>query len=160
LAPNHFWLAHEFVKRDSIVLDERLEVDIPQDSVAQLKTEKGLDPTIKERDGRRIYSWKHANLKREDEKNQEDLDGPKPPQIQMTRFRSWDEVGGWYDPLQRDRIAPDQMIRAKVAELTRGLTGDLEKVKALYNYVAKNFRYVSISFGQGRYQPHTATEVF
>jgi tetratricopeptide (TPR) repeat protein len=165
LAPNHFWLNHEFLKRNRIVLDEHLEVNIPQDSLAQLKTETGLDPAIKEQDGRRIYSWKHANLKREekekdDEKEKEDSDEPKPPQIQMTTFKSWDEVGQWYASLQRDRIAPDDKIRAKAAEQTQGLNGDLEKVEALYNYVAKNFRYVSLSFGQGRYQPHAAAEIF
>jgi tetratricopeptide (TPR) repeat protein len=169
LAPNHFWFEHEFLKRAWIVLDERLEVNIPQGSVAQLKTEPGLDPVIKEEDGRRIYSWKHANLKREDadkddekndEKKKEEFDGPKPPQIQMTTFKSWDEIGQWYASLQRDRVTPDDKIRAKVAEQSKGLNGDLEKVEALYNYVAKNFRYVSLSFGQGRYQPHAAAEIF
>src|SRR5262245_38563863 len=169
LAPNHFWLEHDFLKRNWIVLDERLEVDIPQGSAPQLKTEAGLDPVIKEQDGRRVYSWKHANLEREDadkddekgdEKKKEEFDGPKPPQVQMTTFKSWDEVGQWYASLQRDRIAPDDKIRAMVAEQAKGLNGDLEKVEALYNYVAKNFRYVSLSFGQGRYQPHAATEIF
>ena len=36
---------------------------------------------------------------------------------------------------------------------------DQEKIEALYEFVAKNFRYVSLSLGQGRYQPHAATEV-
>jgi tetratricopeptide (TPR) repeat protein len=169
LAPNHFWLEHDFLKGAWITLDERLEIDIPHGSAPQLKTEAGLDPVVKEQNGRRVYSWKHANLKREDadkddekddEKKKEGLDGPKQPQIQMTTFKSWDEVGQWYASLQRDRITPDDKIRAKVLEQARGLNGDLEKVEALYNYVAKNFRYVSLSFGQGRYQPHPATEVF
>jgi tetratricopeptide (TPR) repeat protein len=32
-------------------------------------------------------------------------------------------------------------------------------VEALYDYVAKNFRYVSLSLGLGRYQPHAAADV-
>jgi len=163
LAPNHFWFAHEFLKHNWIVLDERLEVDIPQDSVVKLKTEPGLDPIVREQQGRRVYSWKHASLKRkekDDENNKEESDEPKPPQIQMTTFKSWDEVGQWYAAMQRDRITPDDKIRAKAAEQARGLNNDLEKIEALYKYVAKNFRYVSLSFGQGRYQPHAAAEVF
>ena len=31
---------------------------------------------------------------------------------------------------------------------------------ALYNYVAQNIRYVSLSFGLGRFQPHSAADVF
>src|SRR5215468_9826495 len=77
LAPNHFWFEHEFLKRDRVTLDERLEVNIPQDSAPQLKTEAGLDPVVKEQDGRRIYSWKHANLKQEDYEKNSEKDGEK-----------------------------------------------------------------------------------
>ena len=50
-------------------------------------------------------------------------------------------------------------MRAKAQELTKGLNTDMEKVEALYDYVAKNFRYVSLSLGVGRYQPHAASDV-
>lgn len=169
LAPNHFWLEHNFIMNDAIVLDERLEVSIPQAKAVKLKVEPGLDPNIREENGRRIYSWKHASLKREEKNDKKtkiaeplktpEPDEPKPPQVQMTTFKSWDEIGQWYADLQRDRIIPDDKIRARVAEQTRGLNSDGDKIKALYGYVAKNFRYVSLSFGQGRYQPHAATEI-
>ncbi len=35
----------------------------------------------------------------------------------------------------------------------------MAKVKALYDYVSRNIRYVSLSFGLGRIQPHAASEV-
>jgi len=170
LAPNHFWLEYSFVKADAIVLDERLEVSIPQTKAVKLKVEPGLDPIIKEESGRRVYSWKHSNLKRaeKDDKKESktaersktsETEEAKPPHVQMTTFKNWDEVGRWYAELQRDRIIPDDKIRARVAEQTRGLSNDGDKIKALYGYVAKNFRYVSLSFGQGRYQPHAAAEI-
>lgn len=170
LAPNHFWLEYDFVKNDTIVLDERLEVNIPQNSAVKLKVEPRLDPTIKEENGRRLYSWAHANLKRQEKSdkkdsktgslpNPRDPDEPKLPQIQMTTFKNWEEVGRWYAELQRSLIIPDDKIRAKVAELTRGRKNDVEKIETLYGYVAKNIRYVSLSFGQGRYRPHAATEI-
>ncbi|HEU4598075.1 MAG TPA: tetratricopeptide repeat protein, partial [Pyrinomonadaceae bacterium] len=65
----------------------------------------------------------------------------------------------WYAVLERDRSVPDDKIRAKVAELVRGREGERAKVEALYEYVAKNFRYVSLSLGRGRYQPHAAADV-
>src|SRR5574341_1273847 len=168
LAANHFWLNHDFIKRDLIVLDERLEVNIPADSSVKLKTEKGFDPVVKEQDGRRFYTWQHSVLKREEEKDddkeaarrrREELEDPKPPTVQMTTFKSWDEVGQWYAGLERDRTTPDDKIRAKVAELIRDRKNDQEKIEAIYEFVAKNFRYVSLSLGQGRYQPHAAAEV-
>src|SRR5581483_12229685 len=169
-APNQFWVEHNFTKEPLIVLNETLEVNIPQTSQVKLKNENGLDPVIKEENGRRIYLWKHAHPQHEDKKDKESDPGEllrmleaereKSPQIQMTTFKGWDEIGKWYDDLQRDRIVPNDKIRAKVAELTKGKNTDLEKIEAIYGFVAKNFRYVSLSFGIGRYQPHLATEIF
>jgi len=169
LAPNNFWLEHDFVTREVIVLDDGLEVNIPLDSKVKLKTEPGFEPTIKDQGDRRIYSWKHANLKRDesDDKDKDDDDSrnddasePRGPHVQITTFQSWDDVGKWYADLERTRIVPDDKIKAKAEELIRGLTTDKEKIEALYQFVAKNFRYVSLSLGQGRYQPHAAADVF
>jgi tetratricopeptide (TPR) repeat protein len=169
VAQNNFWLEQDFSNPQSLIIfDDQLEVNIPSESKVKLKTAKGVDASIKEQDGRRIYTWKYANLKREekDEKAEaaknkaDDNDEPKPPQIQMTTFQNWDEVGQWYAGLERDRIVPDEKVKAKTEELVKGLTDDKAKIEALYQYVAKNFRYVSLSLGQGRYQPHAAADVY
>jgi tetratricopeptide (TPR) repeat protein len=168
LAANHFWLEHDFFEPGTlIVFNEQLEVNIPKDSKVKLKTEPGKEATIKEADDRRIYSWAYKSLKRINKEDEEktkkkrfDDDEPKPPQVQMTTFQNWGEVGDWYETLEKERVLPDEKIRAKVAELLRGRTTEKEKIQALYEYVAKNFRYVSLSLGQGRYQPHAAADVF
>ena len=168
LAPNHFWLEHKFFKPGAlIVLDEQLEVNIPRDSNVKLKTEPGKEPAVKDQDDRRIYSWKYASLKRQKDDDDEDDkkkgsedDDPEPPQVQMTTFQSWSEVGNWYRSLEKERTTPDERIRTKAEEIIRGRTSEQEKIQALYEYVAKNFRYVSLSLGQGRYQPHAASDVF
>ena len=168
LAPNHFWLEHKFFKPGAlIVLDEQLEVNIPRDSNVKLKTDPGKPPAVKDQDDRRIYSWKYASLKRkkddddeEDKKKRREDDEPEPPDVQMTTFQSWSEVGNWYRSLEKERTTPDERIRTKAEEIIRGRTSEQEKIQALYEYVAKNFRYVSLSLGQGRYQPHAASDVF
>lgn len=172
LAQNHFWVEHDFITAGPIVINDELIVNIPATSKVKLKTEPGYDATtVKEENGRRVYTWKHAQLKKEsddDEKDKEktedneteekDLDEIR-PHVQLTTFQSWDEVGQWYAGLQRDRVVPDEKIRIKAEEIIKGRTTEKEKVTALYEYVAKNFRYVSLSLGQGRYQPHAAAEV-
>lgn len=172
LAQNHFWAEHNFIKKGAIVLDDMLTINIPSTSKVKLKTEPGFEPTIKEQDGRSIYSWKHANLKPDSEEDDKDKDKDSEqaetgeedadefhPDVQMTTFQSWDEVGQWYAALQRDRIVPDEKIKLKAEEIIKGQTTEKEKAQALYEYVAKNFRYVSLSLGQGRYQPHAAADV-
>src|SRR5690349_1715525 len=104
LAQNHFWAEHDFVKKGVIVLDDELTINIPSESKVKLKTEPDFDPAIKEQDGRRIYSWKHAQLKPESEEADKDKDkdgdeegSDQPdsdefhPDVQMTTFQSWDE---------------------------------------------------------------------
>ncbi len=61
--------------------------------------------------------------------------------------------------LEKDRRQPNDAIKAKAAQLVEGKSTDMEKVKALYDFVSRDFRYVSLSFGLGRYQPHAASEV-
>ncbi len=164
LAVGQFWLEHDFLK-DAIVLDERLEVSVPRDRAIKLKTQPGAEPMVTEEGDRRIYRWKSSNLQREDEESDEAKPRKKPrkrlegPAVQLTTFQSWEEVGRWYAGLERERATPNAAVRAKAQELIHGRETDLEKIEALYDFVAKNFRYVSLSFGLGRYQPHTASEV-
>jgi tetratricopeptide (TPR) repeat protein len=171
LAQNHFWLEHSFVTRSLIVLDDQLTVNIPAASKVKLKTEPGFEPTIKDEGDRRVYSWKHSNLKSEseeedkdkDEADEDDAESEEAEEfranVQLTTFQSWEEVGQWYANLQKDRIVPDDKIKVKAEEVIRGLQTEKEKVLALYEFVAKNFRYVSLSLGQGRYQPHPAADI-
>ncbi len=164
LAPGQFWLEHDFLK-DAIVLDETLEVNVPRARAVKLKTQPGADPNITEEGDRKIYRWKSSRLRREEEGQDQAKPGKKPPKkpkrpaVQLTTFQSWEEVGGWYAALVRERATPTGAIRAKAEELVRGRATPTEKIEALYDFVGKNFRYVSLSFGLGRYQPHAAAEV-
>ncbi len=167
LAPGQFWTEFDFDK-NNIVLDEELEVDIPKGRSIKLKVKPGVEPKISEEKGRRIYRWTSSHLEREDDSKNKDKDKKKKkkhkpeddvPAVQLTTFSSWEDVGRWYASLDHDRRQPTPEIRAKADELTKGLTTDMDKVEALYDYVAKNFRYVSLSLGLGRYQPHAASDV-
>ncbi len=161
LLPNHFWMEYAFEKQ-TIVLDEQLEINLPREREIKLKTLPGFEPVISDQGGRRSYRWKSSNLQREsdaDKKKKPKTPKPERPDIELSTLRSWDEVGRWYWELQKDRITPTPAVRAKAAELVRGKKTELEKIEALYDFVATNFHYVSLSFGLGRYQPHPAGEI-
>jgi tetratricopeptide (TPR) repeat protein/transglutaminase-like putative cysteine protease len=170
LAAGQFWADYDFDK-NNIMLDEELDVDVPSDRPLELKNKPGHDPKVSDANGRRIYHWTSSHLEREDDqKDKDDKDKDKKkkkkkksdeerPDIQLTTFVSWEQIGRWYASLDKDRRAPSPEVRAKAEELTKGLDNDLDKVQALYDFVAKNFRYVSLSLGLGRYQPHAASDV-
>jgi len=133
----------------------------------KLKTKPGMGPKITEENGRRIYRWSSSHLAREEEdKSNETLKKKKKkkpedeiPAVQLTSFASWEGVGRWYAGLEKDRRVPSTAVRAKAEELTKGLPTDMAKIEALYDYTAKDFRYVGLSLGLGRYQPHSADDV-
>jgi len=164
LAPGQFWMEYDFDKT-SITLDEQLEVNIPRERTIKLKNKSEFAPKVSEEDGRRIYRWTSSHLVREDDdkdkskKKKKKLE-PEPPAVQLTTFGSWEEVGRWYAALERERRMPTPEIRAKVEGLIKGLASDSDRVQTLYDYVSTNFRYVSLSLGVGRYQPHSAADVF
>src|SRR5580700_4383422 len=168
LAAGQFWADYDFDKT-SIMLDEQLDVDVPADRPLKLKNKPGMDPKVTEENGRRMYHWASSHLEREDDSKDKDKDKDKKkkkkrpdddrPDVQLTTFVSWEQIGRWYASLEKDRRAPSLEVRAKADELTKGLNTQLDKVEGLYDYVAKNFRYVSLSLGLGRYQPHAAADV-
>jgi tetratricopeptide (TPR) repeat protein len=164
LAPGQFWTSYQFIK-NAVVLDEQLEISIPREREVNLKNQT-IQPRMREENGRRIYLWKTSNLESlsvEEQRKAQSYDAVRglrpPPDVLVSSFRSWEEVGQWYEGLQREQIQPTPEVRAKAEELTKGLLDDDAKVHAIYNYVSLRYRYVAISFGIGRYQPHAAAAI-
>jgi tetratricopeptide (TPR) repeat protein len=163
LAPGNFWTEYDFA-RQGAVLDEALEVDVPADVAVTLRTQPGFDAKTTEAGGRRVYRWHSSHMPGNEEaerkawiearKNETDR-----PAVRLTTFQKWEDVGRWYAALESSQRRPSDEVRRKAEELTRGLSSPAEKVEALYDYVAKNFRYVSLSLGLGRYQPRGASDV-
>jgi hypothetical protein len=72
---------------------------------------------------------------------------------------SWQDISNWYNDLIKSQISIDEEIEQIVHELTTGLTEDKEKLRALFEWVRDQVRYVSVSIGIGGYQPHPVTEI-
>src|SRR5438105_489918 len=152
------------VQTDGVVLDERLELDVPRGSYVKVKSAPGIESQVSDSGDRRVYRWKHANLEVPSENARrrraaEDPWIPRVHSVQVSTFRSWEDVGRWYDDLAREREAVGPEIRAKAQDLVRDRRTLRDTLEALYDFVSKDFRYVSLSFGVGRYQPHAAKDV-
>jgi len=158
-APGNFWDEAEFM-RGSIVLDERISYDVPRQTHVQVKTEGGPEPRITENGNRRTYIWQRANLTIDTTGRQATfLSRGQHHSVSLTTFRSWAEVGQWYQGLERDRETVTPEIQQRAAQLVRGRTTLRDSIAALYDFVSQRVRYVSLQFGLGRYQPHPAADV-
>jgi tetratricopeptide (TPR) repeat protein/transglutaminase-like putative cysteine protease len=161
LAPGQFWFEHNF-SDGAIVLDERLELNLPRDREIRIKTQTGAEPEIHAEGDRRIYLWKRSNLAhapQNEPKKKSVSRETNPPAVELSTFTSWEQVAQWYANLEQGLPALTPELRAKAQDLTAGRMAEEEKIRALYDYVSKNIRYVSLSFGGGRYQPHGAAEI-
>jgi tetratricopeptide (TPR) repeat protein len=164
LIPGQFWVNYEF-EHDEVVIEETLKISVPSERAIKLKN-RGPKFQVSTEGNRRIYNWTYSNPKRKpDSENDEGVQWKQArglqdqPDILVSSFTSWDEVGQWYEGLQRERVRPSPEIEAKAAELTKGAADDQRKLRSIYDYVSTKFRYIGIAFGVGRYQPHSASEV-
>jgi tetratricopeptide (TPR) repeat protein len=147
-----------------ITLDDTFEVNLPRNRELHVKTSNGIAPPAIKNDGDRcIYTWHSSFTKRpDDSSNDDNKKKPKPPEhpdVQVSTFSNWQQLGQWYAELQKPRATVSPAVQAKADQLVRGLSTPADKARAVYNYVSENIRYVSLSFGLGRYQPHSADEV-
>lgn len=164
LATGEFWYEHRFPSQVAVTRAS-LEIDVPKARDLKIKSPKRKYATAEAGD-RRTYSWVVENIvpdrkekERDDAEQAEDESDDESPDVQLTTFKDWQQVARWYAKLQGERVVVDETIQKKAAELTRGTTMPLEKAQKIYDYVAKDIRYVSLSFGVGRFQPHAAPEV-
>ena len=166
------WQIWDLVSND-VCLDEQVELSVSAKVAVKTSTTGADGPTLRAELGHNIWTWKTSNM----------FHGVRPlvlpssnalpdvrsllktpprmysRRIWITSFADWAEISAWYSGLERDRRIPTAEVKAKAEELTRDLHSDLEKLRAIYNYVARDIRYVSLSFGVGRFQPHFAADV-
>ncbi len=174
-APGRFWGVAGFTGKDRVALAESVTLRVPKGVSATVWSPK-LPVTPVEEASYRVYRWTSSQLetttgpaaeaRAEAEKKRaltpeeiaDRTDGAL-PQIAWTNFPDWAAVGAWYRELAKDRVTPDAAIKAKATELIAGKTTDEDKVRALYSFVSGDIRYIGVALGQGRYQPHLASEV-
>ena len=167
LIPGQFWYAYNFA-HDDIVLDEQLQISVPRDRAVKWKSPE-VKPAITEEGARRVFTWAASNPERKTTEQEEKETESRqyqavrglfpPPEVQFSTFQSWEEIGRWYGSLQQERVKPSPEVSAKAAELTKGQADEDAKIRAIYNYVSTQYRYIGIAFGIGRFQPHSAAEV-
>lgn len=161
LAPGHFWYADSYFTA-GICLQETIKIDLPAGLPVKLRN-SDPQPSVQDAGGRRIYTFTHSNLKHAEESKipdwEKNTNGAPLPDLELSSFTSWAEVGAWYNSLQQPKIEVTPEIRAKAEELTKGNTSDDEKLHAIYDFVSTRFRYIGVDLSLARYTPHSASDV-
>ncbi len=159
---NETWITGGYNFQSSeLTLATTYALKLPQDWSIQWKVRNSeIEPQItSNQDGTIEYIWAVGEmpaLKIEDGMpNINDVT----PRLTYSSIQSWERVYDWYKNLAKDRYTPDEQIMQTVEDLTQYFTTDESKIRAIYDYVARQIRYVGIELGQSAYQPSPAVEV-
>jgi len=158
LVPGQFWYIYNFT-RNLVVLKEILEVRVPRDKRPKI-VNADLKPVITEDGAEGVYTWTTSNTgPTKPVGTGEEPAEPAKPSVQFSTFTTWQQVGEWYGSLAQQQAKVTPAIQAKADDLVKGIPAGPARVQAIYDFVSSHIRYIGLSFGIGRYQPHTATAV-
>ena len=143
----------------------------PKDYLVRYKPVNcNIQPVITESGDKKIYTWEIKNLlAMKTESNSPSLKELAPcvmlaPSVFEAQgykgdMTTWEGFGKFIYQLKLGRDVLPDAVKAKVHELTDNIKDDHQKVYALYDYLQKNTRYISIQLGIGGWQPFDATYV-
>lgn len=72
---------------------------------------------------------------------------------------TWEKYGQWINDLWAGKDILTSKEKIRIGALLTGKPDTLDRIKALYQYLQENTRYVSITLGLGGYQPFDAITV-
>lgn len=77
--------------------------------------------------------------------------------VHVSTFDTWDAVGAWYWGLVREQFDVDDEVRKRTRELTKNLTNDADKARAIYRFATET-RYVALELGIEGIRPRRAAQ--
>jgi transglutaminase-like putative cysteine protease len=78
---------------------------------------------------------------------------------QQTYFKTIDDQYKWCYGIIKDNPDDAEALKTKATEITNGVTGDINKVKTMLNWVHQNIRYIAYEDGIAAFKPAKATDV-
>jgi len=121
--------------------------------------------------GVREYLWEVKDLPRLDAEPGMPGPGEGTRYVHVSTYGSWDEVARFYEGLVREQLKPGPEVRAtadRIAAEVRAKDGNAgrpdkelraEMVRAVYDFVVTNTRYVGLEFGIHGYKPYQVDQI-
>jgi tetratricopeptide (TPR) repeat protein len=78
--------------------------------------------------------------------------------VHVSTYKTWQQLGQWYWGLIKDQFDLDDETRQLAHDIVKGKTTEADRVKAVYDWVVKNTRYVALEFGIYGFKPHRSVQ--
>lgn len=118
----------------------------------------GIQRTTTDRDGVRVYRFFADSVP---EVAPEPAMPPFPSVlgfVHASTFATWKDLGKAYWGLVHEQFDLDDETRRLARKIAQGKETPLDKVKAVYDWVIENTRYVALEFGIYGYKPHRCVQ--
>lgn len=150
------------------IISASFTLTLPKDRKLNLKilNEKYNDfgasfkPVTEELIDKAVYRWHFKDISQIIPEANMPPDSEINPTILLSTFNSWDDFYNWWWNLAKDKIKADNAIYNKVKSLIKGKSSNLDKAREIYNFCAKEIRYVAVEYGQAGFEPHNASDIF
>lgn len=106
-----------------------------------------------------IYRWHHAAASDKKAKTAQVSPLDREPRFFVSSFKSYGDLGRAYAAQSEPKAAVTDKIRTLADQITKSATSRREQARLVYEWVAKNIRYVAIELGQGSFVPHDADTI-
>ncbi|MDD5070240.1 MAG: DUF3857 and transglutaminase domain-containing protein [Candidatus Omnitrophica bacterium] len=120
-----------------------------------------LSPKIEtDQSGKKVYSWQVEKILPLIPEESMPPQVMVNPSILISSFVSWEDIRHWWYELLKDKTKLTPQMKDFLATLTAECSDPWQKAKKIYEFCAKDIRYVAVEYGDSGYEPHSAEEVF
>jgi len=133
----------------------RFIVDVPASVTPRIK-ERNLHflRQLTAEHGRKVYTWATQDVPRTPESEPFAADSNDVvASVAVGLPVAWGDVARWYAGLSHDRYEMTPELETRLTEVVGAQRTRDDSLRALYRWVAQDFRYVSVSLGLAGYQP-------
>jgi len=159
-----YWGDVDYLETTSPKIRYQYIVDMPTERPLywnKAQSPAAMTMTREQLDGRTLYRWSLAHLPKLVPEPMMPGWSEVVPILHVSTYKTWEQVGRYYWGLVRDQLTPNEEIRRAVEKALAGVPRDDERqvIRAIYNYVVSNTRYVALEFGIHGYKPYRVDRV-
>jgi len=152
------------------IVSSSLEIVQPKDKpIVNVKLRNPVEGTVTRSedetlpDGRTLLKWTAKNVPQAFPEPDMPPFGSVAQSFLVSTVGSWEEVSRWYWNLCQPRLeATSPAMSNKVSEIVKNVTGDMDKVRAIFKFVSQEIRYMGLTLEDESpgYTPHDVSLTF
>ncbi|HUI85309.1 MAG TPA: DUF3857 domain-containing protein [Candidatus Binatia bacterium] len=115
---------------------------------------------IREAAGQRVYQWDGRDLPAWWAEPHGPALTDSVPYVHVSWLGDWQQFGRWYAGLLNPQLALDEPLRAVAARIAAEHQNELDRIRAVHQFVLRNTHYVAFEFGVHSYKPYPVSQVY